>query len=343
MRKVRILAIDGGGIRGILPGIILQQLEIELKKIDANSSLIDHFDFFAGTSTGGILTLAYLMPGKGGRPLLSTEEAVNIYLERGDEIFDTTLWKRIWTLGGVADEKYSAKQLEEALEDNFGERWLSELLKPCIISSYDIRNGKPHFFKQQRAVSDKIYDFKIKDVARATSAAPTYFEPARIKNAISSPFHLIDGGVFVNNPALAAYSEVRGMDFGFVNEPKAEDMMVVSLGTGSEPSTYEYSQAKDWGAVGWIKPIIEIMMSGNSMTVHYHLDKIFDTVAPSGANDYYRINPRIVLADSKMDNAKVENMNLLKEDALSYISRSEVNDMLKEIARKLVDYGDVMA
>ena len=290
MKKVRILSIDGGGIRGILPGIILTRLEkkLQVKTGNDNLRLSDMFDFMAGTSTGGILTLAYLTPNEDNRPKLTAQDAVNIYLERGDKIFDANLWQKIKSGKGIIDEKYNASELEEALDDTFGDLKLSNLLKPCIISSYDIRNGNPHFFKQHKS-ENKIYNFKVKDVARATSAAPTYFETARIKNDLSTPFPLIDGGVFVNNPALVAYSEVRNMEFNNINQsPTAKDMMIVSIGTGSTSKKYDYEKTKDWGAIGWIKPIIEIMMSGNSQTVHYHLKQIFGTLNENDKKDYLR-------------------------------------------------------
>ena len=74
------------------------------------------FDFMAGTSTGGILALAYLTPNEENRPKLTAQEAVNIYLDRGDEIFDASNWQKIKSVLGLADEKYNASELEEALE-----------------------------------------------------------------------------------------------------------------------------------------------------------------------------------------------------------------------------------
>ncbi|UCS93051.1 patatin-like phospholipase family protein [Echinicola marina] len=337
MKKVRILSIDGGGIRGILPGVVLGQLEkkIQRKGKDENLRLSDMFDFMAGTSTGGILTLAYLTPNEENRPKLTAEEAVNIYLDRGDEIFDVSKWQKIKSGMGILDEKFDASELEEALNDTFLETELSQLLKPCIISSYDIRNGKPHFFKQHKSVKE-IYNYKVKDIARATSAAPTYFETSRIKNSLGTPYPLIDGGVFVNNPALVAYSEVRTMNFeGIKHLPTAKDMMIVSLGTGSTSQKYEYKKAKDWGAAGWIKPIIEIMMSGNAKTVHHHLDQIYKTLSTKDQKDYHRLEPLLIQADTAMDNGSIENMTKLKEDALSYISKSEVDEELDEITEKL--------
>jgi len=342
MKKIRILSLDGGGIRGILPGIVLTQIEKKLQKKtkDPNIKLSDMFDFMAGTSTGGILALAYLTPNEENRPKLTAQEAVNIYLDRGDEIFDVSNWQKIKSVNGLADEKYNASKLEEALEDTFGELKLSNLLKPCIISSYDIRNGKPHFFKQHKSNND-IHNFKIKDVARATSAAPTYFETAHVKNELGTPYPLIDGGVFVNNPSLVAYSEVRSMTFKNIeNYPSAKDMMIVSIGTGSVSNGYEYKKAKDWGAIGWIKPVIEIMMSGNSKTVHYHLKQIFGTLQDQDQKDYHRLEPKIIKADTEMDNASIDNLQKLKEDGLSYISIESIDKELDEIVEKLIKYHE---
>lgn len=340
MKKVRILSIDGGGIRGILPGVILLEIEKKLKTETGNQEarIADYFDFLAGTSTGGILSLAYLIPGKNNRPKFTADDAVNLYLERGDEIFDISFWQKVRSAGGIIDEKYQADNLEETLQDNFGETYLNELIKPCIITSYDIRNGKPHFFKQHKSSND-IFNFKVKDVARATSAAPTYFETARVKNISGSPFPLIDGGVFANNPAMVAYSEARTMDFGEIKKPAAKDMMILSIGTGSTSKQYAYKSAKDWGLAQWVKPLIEIMMSASSQTVHYHLKQIFDTLSTDLKSNYYRLEPQVISADAEMDNASIANMKKLKEDALSYLSKEDIDKELDEIVEKLIKYS----
>lgn len=108
-------------------------------------------------------------------------------------------------------------------------------------------NAKPHFFKQHKS-HNQIYNFKVKDVARATSAAPTYFEVARVKNEIGTSFALVDGGLFVNNPAMVAYSEARSMSFeNKVDFPTPKDMLIISIGTGSKSKSYTHDQVKDWG------------------------------------------------------------------------------------------------
>lgn len=106
-KLVRILSIDGGGIRGILPGQILVRLEELLQEHDPQARLADYFDFMAGTSTGGILACLYLFPDSEhpGRPLFSAKDAVDLYLERGDDIFDISLWRKIRSDAGTLDEK----------------------------------------------------------------------------------------------------------------------------------------------------------------------------------------------------------------------------------------------
>lgn len=342
MPKIRILSIDGGGIRGILPGIILTRLEEKLQKLtkDKNVRIADYFDLFAGTSTGGILSLSYLVPDQNGRPLLSAQDSVNLYLEKGDKIFEVDLWQKIRSGAGILDEKYHARVLETALDNNFENKMLSDLIKPCIISSYDVENAKPHFFKQHKSHKE-IFNFKVKDVARATSAAPTYFEAARVNNGIGTSFALVDGGLFANNPAMVAYSEARSMNFeNKVDYPTAKDMMIVSIGTGSKSKSYTHDQVKDWGQVKWVKPVIEIMMSGSSATTHYHLNKIYDTLSSqSDKENYHRLEPAIKSADLQMDNASKKNLIALKEDALNYVSKEEVDDEISVIAKKLIDYS----
>jgi patatin-like phospholipase/acyl hydrolase len=337
---VRILSIDGGGIRGILPGQLLVRLEeiLQEQADDPTRRIADHFDLIAGTSTGGILTCAYLCPERAGsdRPRMTAQEAVNIYMERGDEIFDLSLWRRITTLRGILDEKYAADELEEALEDHFEELWLSDLVKPCLVTAYNVLRREAVFFTQHDARKRKARDFRIRDVARATSAAPTYFEVARIKSRTNVPSPVIDGGVFANNPTLCAYAEARRMDFpNRADHPTAKDMTILSLGTGTEKEPYAYKDAKDWGLVDWAKPLISIIMSGVSETIDYQLKRIFESV--DKPERYLRIDPAIRRADLAMDNASPENLQALWEDGQEAADRHD--EELRTFAKLLIDGG----
>ena len=342
MKKVRILSIDGGGIRGILPGALLTYVEkrINEKTKHPKATIGQYFDFIAGTSTGGILACCYLIPNENGFYKFSAEEALNLYMDRGDEIFDVTLRQRLKSLGGVKDEKYDEAELVDALSDYFGNVKLSDLLKPNLVTAYDIRSRNAKFFTSHDATAPK-HDFYVKDVARSTSAAPTYFEPARVKSLAGTPYPLIDGGVFANNPTLCAYAEARTIDFASTLNhkekpklPTAKDMIIVSLGTGGTEESYPYSEFKDAGMLKWIQPLIDIMMSGNAETVDYQVRQIFDTLSGKNKDDYYRIEPELITASPKMDKADMKNLQALKADGLACVDKRKKE--LDEIVDKLI-------
>jgi uncharacterized protein len=310
-KVTRILSIDGGGIRGIIPGQILVILEEKLKAKTGNENarIADYFDLIAGTSTGGILTCAYLTPDKESpsRPKFNASQVVDLYLKNGGDIFSVSLGHKLRTMGGVLDEKYPETGLEKALEKYFGDTKLSELLKPCLITSYDIKRRQGHFFTQHDAIKRPGWDFLVKDVARSTSAAPTYFQCSDIKSITDVSYPLIDGGVFVNNPTLCAFAEVY-------NEYKTapENMAILSLGTGYSKKEYDYDKAKDWGMVQWVKPLIDIMMSGVADVVDYQLRQMFDAIGAQ--SQYVRINTELPIdVNTDMDDASPKNLKALKE------------------------------
>ena len=314
-KKRLILSIDGGGIRGIIPGQFIVKME-EAFKIN----VAEEFDLCAGTSTGGILTCAYLFPNGSSGPKYTSEEVVDLYLKNGDKIFDIPFFHKIRSLGGVSDEKYPSDGIEGILNTYFGDIWLKDLLKPTVITSYDILRRKGHFFKQQKAVNSPDYNFKVKDVARATSAAPTYFECAKITNELGgsaeeNKFPLIDGGVFVNNPALAAYAEGRNiLKNDDDSDCTAKDMKILSLGTGFTRKPYHYDKAKNWGMAQWVQPVIDVMMSGGAEVADYQLKAIYDSV--DEPEQYLRANIDLKdygSVDPDIDNATQENMEQLQE------------------------------
>jgi len=179
----------------------------------------------------------------------------------------------------------------------------------------------------------------MSDNRRATAAAPTYFEAALIHSGTGVEYPLIDGGTFANNPTMCAYAEVRthlkvpgGETFA-----TAAEMAILSLGTGAVHKPYFYAQAKDWGVVGWVRPLIDMMMTGVSETVDYQVRKIYQAV--ERPNQYLRINvdlnnlPPGVTSD--MDNADDENLRGLLARANEEAERRE--EELTSFARLLID------
>ena len=120
-------------------------------------------------------------------------------------------------------------------------------------------------------------------------------------------YALVDGGVFANNPALCAYAEARTR---MQDKPTAREMAVLSIGTGSVKTPYRYEHARDWGALGWVRPLLDIMMSGVSETVDYELMRMFEAVGTP--DQYLRIQCPLDGLSGEMDNASDENRLALR-------------------------------
>ena len=320
----RVLSLDGGGIRGVITAAILVSLEEKLniqykakfhKDPEKPIRLAQCFDFMAGTSTGGILATALLCPSEDDPtyPRYSAKEALDIYLKNGKAIFSPSWAGSIPLFKGLFGSKYGATNIEMVLEKYFGTLRLSNLLRPCLITSYDIKARKALFFTSHDANDeDGRKDFYLKDVTRSTSAAPTFFPPTQSKSLGGIMHSSIDGGLFANNPTMCAVieaSKLFGKGESLHNPAK---MLIISIGTGTVEKPYEYEKAKAWGLLGWVQPIIDIMMSGVSETVDYQLKKLYETIGRK--QQYIRIKPQLINADSEMDNVSDSNLEALVSD-----------------------------
>jgi hypothetical protein len=235
---------------------------------------------------------------------------VDLYLNYGDDIFSVPLFKRITSLDGVSDERYPADVLEKTLARYLGDTRLSQLVKDCAITAYDIAEREVVVFnsRDNRDGSRPDKDYLLRDVARATSAAPTYFQPANIVALDRSVRPLVDGGVFANNPSLCAYAELSAEQARSIG-----DIALLSIGTGLVEKAYSYSEAKDWGALGWVKPIIDITLSAGAEAVHYQLQRLFEALGAE--QQYVRIDPQLSPGTSPdLDDARVANMKRLQQD-----------------------------
>ncbi|MEA2124204.1 MAG: hypothetical protein QOI80_986, partial [Solirubrobacteraceae bacterium] len=179
---MRVLAIDGGGIRGLIPALVLAEIERRTGR-----RVAELFDLIAGTSTGGILACALARPGDDGKPRYTAEELTGLYVSEGPKIFHHSLLHTVESAGGILDQRYENTGLVRALDHYMGDAKLSETLVPVFVTAYDIENRRAFFFRTAAAREKPGYDFRLADVAHATSAAPTYFEPARV-----GEFALID-------------------------------------------------------------------------------------------------------------------------------------------------------
>jgi uncharacterized protein len=293
-RSYRILSIDGGGIRGIIPAVVLAELERQ-----SGRRVHELFDMFAGTSTGGILSLALALPGSGGVARWHAREIVDLYIEHGPEIFDRSLLHRIRAVGSILDEKYPDTGLESVLRRYFGETKLSKALVEVLVTAYELEGRDPFFFKRRKAVATPEDDYPMWQVARATAAAPTYFEPLKLKTAaISDYYALVDGGVFANNPAMCAFADAHRFEEG-------ADIVLVSLGTGQLERPIRYDDAKDWGMLEWARPILDVVFDGIADTTDYELRQLMPD------NRYFRLQTTLTIGNDELDDASPDNTRAL--------------------------------
>lgn len=236
----RMLALDGGGVKGILSLAYLEVIEKELRvaKNDTNFVLADHFDSIGGTSTGAIIAAALAK----GDAVATIQQ---LYRDLANDIFKPRFWRR-----GVLIPKFGVKALNKALDAHFGDMTFSDpdIRTGLVItakrwdtnSAWVIHNSpKGEYWKYTR-------DYKVKDVVRASSAAPSYFKPQRIEVKPGQLAAFVDGGVTPhNNPALLMFmlSQIDG--HGLQWSPGKDKLMIVSIGTGARTETHD---PKSWKA-----------------------------------------------------------------------------------------------
>jgi len=168
----RVLAIDGGGIRGVIPATVLVDLERRL----VPRPLATVFDLIVGTSTGGIIALGLTVPD-GERPRHSAERLLELYLNDGEAIFPgggrVAHPRAGWLREGT---RYLASELEEVLARYFGGTPLTAALTAVVVTSYDLGRGEPVTLSSRAELGD-VSDVTMVVAARATSAAPMFFAP----------------------------------------------------------------------------------------------------------------------------------------------------------------------
>ena len=246
---MRILSIDGGGIKGYLPATVLAKLESQAgKPVSAMT------DMLAGTSTGAILALG-LAAG------IPAADLAAFYKAKAGAIFRRTLGRRLRSAFGLIDEQYDSDGLRAGLVEIFGDKTLADLSRAgpaVLVVAYEIEARRPVFFASWDAHRDHCRDFSLVDVAMASAAAPTYFEPVEIMSRGGDRLVCVDGGIAANNPALCAAVELVKQD------APTSRACLVSLGTGREDKPYMLARARNWGLAGWARPIIDCMFSATS-------------------------------------------------------------------------------
>ncbi|MFB2970357.1 patatin-like phospholipase family protein [Aerosakkonema sp. BLCC-F183] len=322
---MKILSIDGGGIRGIIPAIILAEIENRLGK-----PIAELFDLIAGTSTGGILAVGLTKPYplNPQQPQYDAEDLVKMYREEGDRIFYEPLHERFTKVDDLMKPKYSSAGRGEILEEYLRDVTLEKALTSVMLTSYDIELRMPIFFVSDRS-SEIIGEgfrkigtgFTMKQAAMATSAAPTFFEPYHLPTvqAKSGFYTLVDGGVVANNPTSLAIMETIISSKKAGDKLDIDEILVVSLGTGSLTRRYPYEEARNWGLISWAEPIVNILMDVNSESVASQLEQLLPPMQ-GYPKKYYRFQVPLTEANDDMDDASPKNIKNLEKLAHQLIA-----------------------
>lgn len=295
----KILSIDGGGIRGLIPALIIAEIERQTGKKCA-----DMFDMIAGTSTGGILALAYNVKDKDGKLKYTSNDLAAIYKFRGKEIFNRTFREKLLNIGGIAKNKYSEKGLEKILQEYLGDSLLKDAKTNVLVTSYDIQQRTPYILKSWK---EECKDVPMSIAGRATSAAPTYFSPIQTNiHGVVRTF--VDGGMCANNPTMSAYAEAKRI-YG------DEELFILSLGTGQQIRPIPYTKAKNWGLAEWALPVLDCLFSGTCDVVDYQCDQILD-------GSFIRLQTDLSIASDDMDDTSEENILALEQEVAKILEKN---------------------
>ncbi len=316
MSIIPLLSVDGGGIRGIIPGRVLEYLETQL-----GTPIQSQFYMSAGASAGGLIVAATSLVD--GKPILTAGEAKNLFIKEGPEIFRKGFLSRTFNvdLPNLFMTKYDGKHLDHVLRETFGDLKLSDLNNDLLVSSYDIVRRKEKLFKsweaqgnftnptdREQGTNPRSKDYTLFDVTRATSSAQSYFNVHTAHNMLGEPAHLIDGGNFANNPALMLYADAVRR-FGDTHQ-----YVVLSLGSGETERPLDVNALRNAGIIRWASPTVGINL-GSMRSHDYIMRTLLHKDYIRMQTDLRRQSPDKPGPSDDFDDASRENIARLEERA----------------------------
>jgi hypothetical protein len=310
----KILAIDGGGIRGIIPAYILQQLEAALGK-----PIYQSFDVIAGTSTGGLIAMALTTPLATNNNLpMSASAILDLYLNDESKLFvlqtgdvgakynSIALW--LQSVLGLQ----TLSQAQQALASGGGPVPRQVLATCYTLNGATGVNIGPYLFNWQAAANSPADDYCVWEATLGTSSAPTYFPLGQVGAGVANGSNaasrwVADGGIAANNPALYALAwACQNMTADLNN------VLIVSLGTGLYNPGIEILGGGNWGKVEWTagfdtngnltEPLINVLATSNVLSPDQQLQRIM----PSGG--YYRLEPVLPYGESTLDGTDTQTL-----------------------------------
>lgn len=323
----KILSFDGGGLRGLISAVWLNEIQNRL-----NHEIVSYFDLIAGNSTGSIIAAGLAM---GYTP----QDIINIYQHEGSIIFPP-FWKvalsklRRFPTHGISSPKYDGKGLRKVLKKYFVHPDGTEIKftlddmngRRLLIPSYNMTIGAPTFFKNYRGEFDHL---SVTDVLLSSTAAPTYLPPHEI-SLFGETATMVDGVMVANNPTACAIAEL----FNIMTTLDNEEILCLSIGTGTEGVSFEGDKIENWGLVQWAIPIVSIMMDGSADSADYISKQELEQ------GNYLRID-KVIHRKSPIaiDDASPKTIQRMIEFAHAWFQVPANRQSLDEFAKKLEKSG----
>lgn len=292
-----ILCVDGGGMRGIVPVVYLQHLEAKIRSHGGKGDIARYFDFIAGTSTGGLITLALTCDStlphtdSDGSSQINLDKLMDAYMSLGSEIFQAQ--SSLFGLRHMVADKYNSNNIQELCQRWFGTGTIGNAKVPTMIMAYDLTAGNPQMIRSYCGESS----FPAWVAARATSAAPTFFSPCEYSGKL-----LVDGGVVANNPALYAYFEAKRL------YPQCTRFHILSFSTGGTHHTMQKDETR--GLMNWADHISPLYSTAQKRTADFVLSNVPDA-------DYVRIDEQLS-TPVKMDETNKAVLRMIRSEAESW-------------------------
>ena len=314
----RILSIDGGGVRGLVPALLLAEIERRTGR-----PIYQQFDLVVGTSTGAILTLGLTRPSNADarRAAFSAQDLVQLYREQATHIFPRS-FAPLRYVRRIFRPKFSPDDVEGIFEKYFEDVRLIEALTNVAVPAYDIEDNKRLWF---RSISSAYGDVLMRDLVRGATAAPTFFPPARfaVKKGVAEKGHvaLVDGALFANNPsqnALLFGQQLRNQG--------DKSVLLVSLGTGRSARKNSFEAAWGWGVLGWMDPLLDIAFSDPA------IDDLMSREL-DGRGNYFRLQIDLGAVPVELDDSSPEATQRLDATTALFMTRQE--DQIRSLVSEL--------
>lgn len=288
-----VLALSGGGYRGLYSASILRQMEETLGK-----PLAQHFDLICGTSAGGLLALGLAAE-------IPAVELQEMFEKDGPKIFDSRgFWRRITSALKIS-AKHSNKGLHDVLTAKFGTKKIGDLQHRVLIPAVNYSTGRGQFFKTPHHPTFELdHQLTLVDVGLATSAAPVYFPIVRNQRGA-----FVDGGLVGNAPGFFGLHEIKT----FIAADGPIKIRVLAIGTMTNGATMPGATNLDRGILQWKASLFDLVISAQESSVDYLLKQIL-------REDYVSLDEKPTPDQSKdvneLDKVTVGATNTLKDRAI---------------------------